>query len=74
MLDIGYHYVAVDANGNPLVVYHGTGADISEFQVPEAKNGQVFGRGIYFTSNKKYADSFAYGEQPNVIPDRKSVV
>lgn len=58
----------VDASGKPLVVYHGTGADISEFTIPEAKHGQVFGKGIYFTSSTKYADSFAYGEQPNIIP------
>lgn len=44
----------VDADGRPLVVYHGTrpGNDIQEFAVPNARDG------IYFTPSTSYAGSF----------------
>jgi hypothetical protein len=58
----------VDAEGKPLRVYHGTGVDVAEFRIGEATNAQAFGKGIYFTDNADYADSFAYGEQPNIVP------
>jgi hypothetical protein len=45
----------VDASGKPLVVYHGTGDDISRF-----KDGFARARkGFYFTSNPEFAGRFA---------------
>ncbi|MDD5373335.1 MAG: hypothetical protein PHO62_07925 [Sulfurimonas sp.] len=66
----------VDANGEPLVVYHGTGADFSEFQTDS--EGQ-FGKGAYFTNQDFLASNYAQGSiycfgsdkskiHPNVIP------
>jgi hypothetical protein len=54
----------VDANGEPMVVYHGTTADITTFQ-PSPKN-QLFGPGFYFTANPQYAS--AYASNVNTIP------
>lgn len=56
----------VDENGNPLVVYHGTGVDF----------GEAFFGGNFFSSDPSVASRFAelvgttYGEsgKPNVIP------
>lgn len=55
----------VDDLGNPLVVYHGTGADI----------GAVFRRGTYFTPRPEVAAIYATaptrqvaGAGPNVVP------
>ena len=42
----------VDENGEPLLVYHGTGKEFSEFK--PNKEGLVF-----FTPNKEYADIYA---------------
>jgi hypothetical protein len=58
----------VDANGEPLVVYHGTGADIKEFRVSE--RGE-FGGGIYLTPDATGASDYATyrGQGPaNVMP------
>jgi len=41
----------VDANGRPLVVYHGTSADFSEFKMGE--DG-----GVFFTADTKIADNY----------------
>ena len=44
----------VDADGKPLVVYHGTGADFSEFSA--SKIGSVWGAdtvGFFFTDSAK---------------------
>ena len=57
----------VDRKGNPLVVYHGSKADISEFR--PGKDG-----GIYMTSSEDDADKFSgfYGGSiegaPNITP------
>jgi hypothetical protein len=45
----------VDENGNPLAVYHGTKADITEFSIDEARGE----RGIFFTDDASQAASFA---------------
>jgi hypothetical protein len=45
----------VDANGEPLVVYHGTDADIETF-IPD--NAQGWGTGVYFASNKQVTEEF----------------
>jgi len=48
----------VDANGKPLVVYHGTGADFTAFDRAKAKRGNL-GDGFYFTPNPEEANAFA---------------
>lgn len=45
----------VDAQGKPLVVYHGTTADVREFRV--SKRG-TFGAGVYFAEKPDDADIF----------------
>jgi hypothetical protein len=53
----------VDENGEPLVVYHGTQGDFSEFR------DDIEGRaGYYFTADKQFANSFAEGYGANVMP------
>lgn len=56
----------VDEQGRPLVVYHGTNAEFDTFDIShfgETDSGD-FGRGFYFTADKRYAEY--YGEQ--IIP------
>ena len=53
----------VDANGDPLVVYHGTDAEIDAFDVKKQKAGR-WGKGFYFASSRERAAQ--YGK--NVIP------
>lgn len=70
----------VDADGRPLVVYHGTGAVIEEF-LPEFTGQGVdqYGSGFYFTSKRSTAEGYQTRtlngqekpggmENPNVIP------
>lgn len=70
----------VDADGRPLVVYHGTGTTIEEF-LPEftGQGNDQYGSGFYFTTDKSTADGYTtrtLNEQdkpggtdnPNVIP------
>lgn len=62
---------AVDVNGNPLVLYHGSYEDFEEFQLPwdredydpdenyqDGYAGGNLGIGFYFTSHRKYAETF----------------
>ncbi|MCI7761875.1 MAG: hypothetical protein MSH56_07185 [Akkermansia muciniphila] len=50
----------VDENGEPRVVYHGSGAKFNTFLHKFAmKNGAVKGRGFYFTDDQGYAEGFA---------------
>ncbi|HRF73798.1 MAG TPA: hypothetical protein PL117_13590 [Accumulibacter sp.] len=50
----------VDANGEPLVVYHGTGMDIQAFdtQGDRVRAGKL-GKGVYLTPPKQKANLFA---------------
>ena len=65
---------AVDDQGRPLVVYHGTGADFDRFDL--ALVGRTFGAagelGFFFSSNpetaSKYAMHAGHGGGGNVIP------
>ncbi len=58
----------VDENGEPLVVYHGTDADFTEFSIDFwGKNGVLSGKGFNFTSNKKNADFYTKGKQGRLI-------
>ena len=50
----------VDENGEPRVVYHGSGAKFNTFSHKFAmKNGAVKRRGFYFTDDQGYAEGFA---------------
>ena len=58
----------VDENGNPLVVYHGTGKDFSEFKYDPKK-----ALGIWTSSDPKVASEYAdisgrYVGHPSVMP------
>lgn len=52
----------VDAEGRPLVVYHGTTADFSAFEPGDGRNGAALGSGVmYFTADPK--DASGYGRE-----------
>ena len=57
----------VDENNEPLVVYHGTGEDFSEFNTSGGK-GKTFGTGAFFSSNPATAATYATGTSKNVMP------
>jgi hypothetical protein len=62
----------LDNNGEPLVVYHGTGTEFSEFKTSNTIIGQL-GIGAYFTPNMKKANVFSTlarvkGKSPFTIP------
>jgi len=66
----------VDEDGEPLVVYHGTAADFSSFDVSrigESTDAGTLGAGFYFTTSYEAAQSYANadaertGGTPNVI-------
>lgn len=48
----------VDAEGRPLVVYHGTNAKFSEFQMKEI--GLDFPEAAYFSSKEQVAETYTY--------------
>lgn len=53
---------AVDDNGNPLVLYHGSNADFSEFSIAKLGQSQDFGfagAGFYFMDNPEWASAYA---------------
>lgn len=52
----------VGADGNPLVLYHGTPESFKNFDISEAGKSTdtgMWGRGIYFTDDKKEAERYA---------------
>jgi hypothetical protein len=60
----------VDERGEPLVVYHGTKGNITQF---EPSRGGEYGSGIYLTDNPNAAHGYADraergGEAPNIMP------
>jgi hypothetical protein len=63
----------VDENGKPLVVYHGTKqGGFEEFNNAKAKSQRdngFFGQGIYFTSERDIAESYAddYGDSEKAV-------
>jgi hypothetical protein len=58
----------VDAQGNPLVVYHGTGADFDTFESERSPvSGAYHGKGFYFGSADT-ASQYAGDENANVMP------
>lgn len=56
----------VNEDGSPMVVYHGTTADISEFKL--GKEGGALGNGIYMTPATEFAGSYADKKGGNVMP------
>ena len=59
----------VDANGKPLVVYHGTRADITEFDGKMNGANYQDDAGFFFTSKPKNASNYAgKTDGSNVIP------
>lgn len=63
----------IDADGKPLVVYHGSGQVFTEFKNRGGKISTVFGSedversGFFFAVDKDYASLFAEGATPNVL-------
>lgn len=55
---------AVDAEGKPLVVYHGTTSEFNTFRVGNAPG---WGRGIYFTNNESVARDEYAGDDGRVV-------
>jgi hypothetical protein len=63
----------VDEQGKPLVVYHGTGADIEAFDPDRTgKGNDQLGSGFYFTSDEDTAKGYA-GEKGNLTPSYLSI-
>ncbi len=57
--------------GEPLVVYHGTGADFSEFdplKIATVTDDGWFGKGFYFSPDPKVANQYAAQGAPNIMP------
>lgn len=62
----------LDEKGEPLVVYHGTGANFDEFKRKFAKEGR-FGKGFYFATDPTQSSNYAFnskqkGGAPTVMP------
>lgn len=57
----------VDADGKPMVVYHGAGKDFESFSTDGGK-GKTFGTGAFFSSSKDVANTYAVGAQQSVYP------
>lgn len=67
----------VDAEGKPLVVYHGTAADFDAFDNKRtgSNDAGLWGRGHYFASSAESANSYALrqGDGARVIPAYVSI-
>jgi hypothetical protein len=51
--------VVKDADGKPLVVYHGTAhGGFEEFDITKVDKGALYGPGFYFTEDKTVAESY----------------
>lgn len=55
----------VDEKGAPLVVYHGTSSDVSQFG--RIEGGNMWGPGYYFTTDPQTASGYATGDTGNRI-------
>jgi hypothetical protein len=59
----------VDSEGNPLVVYHGTDADILGFDMELiGSKSEKLRTGFFFTSSPQEASLYAINDNPNIIP------
>lgn len=56
----------VGAEGEPVVVYHGTDQDLSNFN-PDQGKGKTFGTGTFFTSSPHVASSYAGGANRGAV-------
>lgn len=74
----------VDENGEPLVVYHNSNADINIFDKNKigtngSSEGGLFGKGFYFSTNKDYNNVFGNKEYAvflnikNPITDERTI-
>lgn len=54
--------------GAPLVVYHSTRADVSQFDINKSNHSNRFGPGFYFTGDQKTLDAYSGGDGGNVMP------
>ena len=61
----------VDDAGKPMVVYHGTQAEFSQFDNPYAED--LGGNFHMFSDNPEYADNFANGKQGQLKPSFLSI-
>ncbi|NYT45145.1 hypothetical protein H0A64_09965 [Alcaligenaceae bacterium] len=66
----------VDDTGAPLVVYHGTKSDVTEFQLGKAKRRDAgwFGDGFYLSGSSELASSYAMREADHSITERPANV
>lgn len=67
----------VDANGKPLVVYHGTKGDVEAFD--DSRFGQndsgFYGRGVYVSADKTMAEAYAgWDEMDGAAPEGGNVM
>lgn len=56
----------VDENGDPLVVYHGTGQTFTRFDIEG--QGKTRGTGAWFSSSGAVASTYALGADEQVLP------
>lgn len=65
-----------DQEGNPLVLYHGTTADVSEFDLdhPGRKDSGWLGTGVYLTDNATLAEIYADQKARKVSPAGQNVM
>ena len=56
----------VDANGKPLVVYHGTTGDFTQFDKARANTESDLGGGFYFTNTLRDVNANYAGEGPDL--------
>lgn len=54
----------VNADGTPMVMYHGSPAQFTVFDKKKAKSNGQYGRGFYFTNSQSHAGT--YGQQYSV--------
>lgn len=67
----------VDADGKPLVVYHGTRSDFDAFDAEKsgANDSGWYGRGIYMSAKTQSAESYAgWDEMAGIAPDGAQVI
>lgn len=62
----------VDENGEPLIVYHGSGKWFEAFDPTAHKHSGVYDNTFYFTDNKEIANSFVPGRWYGVSHGEKS--
>lgn len=62
----------VDKNGNLKVVYHGSKADITEFDSRFTSKWNAYGDGFYFTSDKSRGERYAKGKLLETYLDIKT--